>query len=182
MLKFGIRLISAVAIVLLAGTASAQNNFEELSGKFTIDLPEGYEQKPQKFPILFQFSGDPGQIMMLFEEGATDLAESYKSALSNLDGTMANPAPATPVVTMTLNGSPAKWGVYKGTIESGGVTAPLYAYVGSMLIDDGSVYFLTFLSEKNQPKWGEKVTKAFHSLRNVDSPLTGARDVNPAPS
>lgn len=182
MLKFGIRLIFAGAITLLAGTANAQNSFEELSGKFTIDLPEGYEQKPQKFPILFQFSGAAGQIIMLFEEDGTDLAESYKSALSNLDGSMDNPAPMTPIVTMTLNGSPAKWGVYKGMVKSGNETVPLYAYVGSMLIDDGSIFFLTFLSEKNQPKWGEKITGSFHSLRNLDSPLTGASDVKPAPS
>jgi len=180
MLKSGIRLISAVAIILLAGAANAQNSFEELSGKFLIDLPGGYELAPQKFPILYQFSGPAGQIMMLFEEDGADLAESYQSALSNLDGTVKDPKPVAPVVTMTLNGSRAKWGVYKGTVERDGKAVPIYAYVGSMLIDDGSVFFLSFLSEENQPKWGDKITNAFHSLRNLDSPLTGARDVQPA--
>ena len=180
MLKFGIRLISVAAVILLAGAANAQTSFEELSGKFTIDLPDGYKQKPQKFPTLFQFSVPSGQIIMLLEEDGTDLAESYASALSNLDGSMATPAPMAPVVTMTLNGSPAKWGIYKGTAESDGKTVPLYAYVGSMLIDDGSIIFLSFLSEEKQSKWGNTITKAFHSLRNVDSPQTGARDVKPA--
>jgi hypothetical protein len=180
MLKFGIRLLAVTALVLQAGAASAQTSFEELSGKFVIDLPDGYELKPQKFPVLFQFLGPAGQIMLVMEEDGTDLAESYKSALSNLDGSVKNPAPVAPVVTMTLNGSPAKWGVYKGTVESDGKTIPLYTYVGSMLIDDGSVYFLSFLSEENHLKWGKRVTNSFHSLRNLDSPLTGARDVKPA--
>ncbi|MDH5410671.1 MAG: hypothetical protein OEY16_04720 [Alphaproteobacteria bacterium] len=180
MLRFGIRLLAVTALVLLAGAANAQTSFEELSGKFAIDLPDGYELQPQKYSILFQFWGPAGQIMMVLEEGGTDLAESYESALSNLDGTLKNPEPIAPVVTMTLNGSPAKWGVYKGTVESDGKTVPLYTYVGSMLIDDGSVYFLSFVSEGSHLTWGEKVTKSFYSLRNVDSPLTGARDVKPA--
>lgn len=185
MLVLNLRIITAAAVVLLvAGTATAQSTseFEELSGKFVIDLPQSYELNEQKFPTLFQFSGEAGSILLFFDEEVQDTAESYKSAIGNLDGMLKNSVPVSPVVTMTLNGSQAKWGVYKGTAESDGVQVPLFAYVGSVLLDGGSMFFVSFLSEDNLNVWGDKITKAFHSIRNVDSPLSGVRDVKPAAS
>ena len=159
--------------------AHAENKFDDLSGRFTIDLPDSYELAPQQFETFYMFGGDGGQIIGFFEDGSFDLDAAYNSAKENFNDLLTD-VKTLEFVTLETNGKPAKMGVYRGMAESDGQKAVIYTVVISAILDNGSLYFTCIMSEGAYGKWGDAVKKSFKSIREVGTPATGVRNVKPA--
>ena len=167
----------ALASLLLCLPVSAQNTFEELNGFFMLDLPQGWKLQPQQFPVLFQFKGDGTEIIiMYFEADATDRAALFGDAVDNFKNSMPNGAPLGEIVDITLNGNPARWAIYRGTTTYQNIEVGMIGYLGSVVLENGGLYYFALVSELSNAEWEDALTKSFHSIREVDTDKTGVAE------
>ena len=167
----------ALASLLLCLPVSAQNTFEELNGFFMLDLPQGWKLQPQQFPVLFQFKGDGTEIIiMYFEADATDRAALFGDAVDNFKNSMPNGAPLGEIVDITLNGNPARWAIYRGTTTYQNIEVGMIGYLGSVILENGGLYYFALVSELSKAEWEEPLTRSFHSIREVDTDNTGVAE------
>jgi hypothetical protein len=75
---------------------------------------------------------------------------------------------------LEINGNPARWGIYSGAVEAQGTKVNLHGLLGAVVLDEGGIYFMSFLNDFNREEWEEPLTKVFHSIRAVDTEVTGA--------
>lgn len=170
--------------LLLSTPALAQNTYENLNGWFKLDIPAGWELQPQQNDYLFQFKGDgTEQILIFFEPDATDKAALFTQAVENFKSSVANGAPEGDIVDLTVNSHAARWSIYRGTLKTQGVEVALVGFLGSMVLENGGLYYFTIVAEISRAEWEEKYTKTFHSLREVDAEVIGVGEsaaVSPA--
>ena len=176
------RIFLLVGLVVLfctfSATGFAKNTYNEPAGRFTIDLPDGYKLEPQKNAYVYQFEGQGPGIMMVFFPDKNE-REMYETGLGLMRKPMPDAVLQDNVVEMFLNGNLALWGVYKGTVqtEESKTRATLYASVGGVMLKSGGLMFYTTYGVKKRMVWSLKLKSAFYSVRNVNTPVTGAKNV-----
>lgn len=179
------RSATAVGLALMLCTsftaALAQNTYEDLEGRFALDLPEGWKMTQEQFNLVYQFGSDASSaaMMIVYSEGATDLEELFRDQVENLTGAgYAEPPPGS-VVDMTLNGCRARWTEYASPMDIGGVSIEMFAYAAAVVSDEdqAGVGFLTFMNADEKGKVGEALRTSFETLRLHGRPLTGVSDV-----
>ena len=159
-----------------------QDTYEELTGRFTLDIPEGYKLAPQTTPNVYVFKGKGPLYAIAFFPGEKDPGKLFKMALEAIKSSIPNTAPQDKILEMNLNGNPAHWGIYKGSLEYSGQTIPLWSMLGSTVLEQGGVYFFTTYNKNQIPLWQEKLKATFQSLRNVGSPVLPPKNVKPVDS
>lgn len=169
-----------------SGAVHAQNSFEDLRGRFSLDLPEGWKLVPQENEYVYVFKGKGiEQVVVFFDPDARDRAKLFSQAEETLRVSLPNAAPEGAVVDLEVNGNPARWGVYRGTTEAGSpkVVVALVGLLGSVVLREGGIYFLSVLNDNSRKQWGEKLQKVFQSIREAGASPTGvgeARVAQPA--
>lgn len=183
------RVFSSILMVLslLAATSIsiAQTTFEDPQGRFAIDLPKGWVLAPLTDDKVFVFQGEGKTIIVECVPMVNDPAELLKRAETTvrLSG-MAKPLLVGDVLDMTLNGLPARWAVYTGSLSG----AALASLCGGVANGENGLYFLSFIPITDMAKWKDKLEKSFQSIRGQGQRVTGVESVNavsvspPAPS
>ena len=175
MKTFRICMVTTLLVVFGATLAHAQNTYEDLNGRFTLDLPAGWKLAPQKNEYVYQFTGDGSeQIVLIYLPDADDRAELFSNAVENMQSSVADAAPQGDVVDLDVNGNPARWGIYSGTVKAGGTKVIIHGLLGSVVFNDGGIYFVSFLNDNNRGEWEEPLTQVFQSIREVDAEVSGA--------
>ncbi len=140
-----LRIGMGVALLIFLGTvaALAQNTYEDLSGRFMLDLPAGWKLAPQSNEYVYQFKGDGAeQVIMAYVPDRDDRTELFSNAVENMQRSAADAAPQGQVVDFEINGNPARWGIYAGTVESQGTKVNLHGLLGAVVL----LYVGMFLS------------------------------------
>ena len=183
------RVFSSILMVLslLAATSIsiAQTTFEDPQGRFAIDLPKGWVLAPLTDDKVFVFQGEGKTIIVECVPMVNDPTELLKRAETTvrLSG-MAKPLLVGDVLEMTLNGLPARWAVYAGSLSG----AALASLCGGVANGENGLYFLSFIPITDMAKWKDKLEKSFQSIRGQGQKVTGVESVNavsvsaPAPS
>lgn len=96
-----------------------------------------------------------------------------------MGGSLKNPSLLGDVLGMNLNGNPARIGIYQGHVEASGKQVPLFAVMGSAVLKNGSVVFLSFFNAGQRTEWELLLKDTFFSIRNVGDPVVGARNIRP---
>lgn len=161
----------------LVVNAGAQTTYEDPQGRFAIDIPKGWQLAPQTDDKVFVFNGEGKSIIVECVPGMSDPAEVLKKAEATirLSG-MAKPALEGEIAEMSVNGLPARWGIYKGSMS--GVV--LNALCGGVVNGENGLYFLSFASVADMPAWKSKLERAFQSIRASGQKVTGVEGVKTA--
>jgi len=171
-----VRSLVFAVLLFLALTAAGwtQTTYEDPQGRFAIDIPKGWQLAPQTDDKVFVFQGEGKSIIIECIPMVSDPAEIFKKAETTvkLSG-MAKPTLDGDITEMTLNGLPARWGIYKGTMA--GVT--LAALCGGVANGENGLYFLSFVSVADMAKWKDKLEKAFQTIRGAGQKITGVEGV-----
>jgi hypothetical protein len=167
----------AVVILLFVDMASAANTYEDLRGRFVIDLPEGWQLQPQTDDRVYVFKRDTDSIILEYVSNTNDPGELLKKALTtlNLSG-LKNPAPEGDVKSLTVNGNPARWGVYKSEMDIGNIKVTLFGLLGCVALKENGVYFMSILNETSKAVLSQPLEKMFQSIRSPGQALTGVSD------
>jgi hypothetical protein len=180
-------LLALALMFLLPVKALAEYTYEEPGGKFAIDLSEGWALAPQGNENVFVFKTREGRIIIGYLPGVVQTDELFSKALGVMKATMAQATSGGFIKDMTISGHPARWGVYSGLVEHGGAMVKLYALLGAVSLDEGGIYFQSYLNEGAMKAVGQSVERAFRSIRNVGQGVTAPENIQgtfsePAPS
>lgn len=176
----------ARSLLIIAGlstwsvSALAVDTYEDLPGRFLVDLPDGYADKQSQYSDNFQFArdGDSPQIVMAFVEGESDTAATFRQGVDAIKSSISN-AQAVQLTRMKINGHPAKWGRFEGSVTVSDQNIPLYAVTGAVTLEGGGLYFLSVLNDLTRDDWEPRLREVFESIRELGEPVTGASDVQP---
>lgn len=160
----------ASLFLIVAGFGLAQTTYEDPQGRYVIDIPKGWQLAPQTDEKVFVFQGEGKSIIIECVPGVNDTAALLKKAETTvrLSG-MAKPVLDGGVTEMSVNGLPARWCVYKGTLSG----ASLAALSGGVALGEDGLYFLSFISVTETASWKGKLEKSFQSIRGRGQKLTG---------
>lgn len=166
-----------VAVLLFVHVASAANTYEDLRGRFVIDLPRGWELEPQTDDRVYVFKGGDDSIILEYIPNTSDLGTLHKKALTtlNLSG-QSNPKPQGDVKSLTVNGNPARWGLYKSELDMGITKVTLFSLLGCVSLKEHGMYFLSIFNPDKKAALSPAAEKAFHSIRSPGQARTGARN------
>jgi hypothetical protein len=164
----------ALSVLALAGFGGAQTTYEDPQGRFSIDLPKGWQLAPQTDDKVFVFQGEGKTIIIECVPMVSDPAELLKKAENTirLSG-MKSPVLDGDITEMTLNGLPARWCVYKGAL-SGALLAGL---CGGVANGENGLYFLSFVAVKDLSPWKDKLEKTFQTIRAQGQKVTGVENL-----
>lgn len=165
---------TVMLVLTVTAVSQAQTTYEDPQGRFAIDIPKGWQLAPQTDDKVFVFQGEGKSIIIECVPSVNDPVELLKKAETTvrLSG-MAKPALEGEVTELTLNGLPARWGVYKGSLS--GVV--LNALCGGVANGENGLYFLSFISVAEMPLWKDKLEKAFQTIRASGQKVTGVDGV-----
>lgn len=171
--------ISLVILVMLCiNTAFAQNMYEDLRGRFVIDLPEGWQLDPQTDDRVYVFKGDDKSIIIEFVANTNDAEALLNKGLGMLRiSGLKNPVLEGQLTDMTVNGNPARWGTYKSDMKIGKMNITLYGLLGGVSLGENGIYYMAIINKDDLAAWKEPFEKAFQSIRNVDQDVTGVSGV-----
>jgi len=172
--KTGLVIFSVLALLAVASISRAQTTYEDPQGRFAIDLPKGWQLDPQTEDILFVFKGEGKSIIIEYVSGVNDAGALMKKAQATLVASgLTNPVLDGDLMEMTINGHPARWGVYK----SGKLLASL---CGTAILGDNGLYFMSIMAAGAVTSWKDRMEKSFQSIRMPGEAVTGAAEAKAA--
>ena len=153
-----------LCVLISAGTVSA-GEFRASGGEFSINLPNGWELKPQMAPTVFVFQGkgveniiveyfaDEKDVNTLLEKGLTTAKAGGIGSIRVEDM----------LSETTVNGRPGAWGYYTGVFTQN--NALLNIALGAVALPKGGIYFVSILNDSSKKAMGPAIEKAFWTIR-----------------
>jgi hypothetical protein len=174
-----ISLHSVVVIALIAGLAvRTATAFEDPKGRFSIDLPEGWQLAPQTEDTVFVFQGEGSSVIVQYLPTIGEAEALFANGMTMLkDSGLPNASPAEEIRDLEVNGNEARLGFFSDEVAYGGVTVQLYGLLGSVALNEGGLYLLSILNDTTRETIRAKAERAFHSIRNPGQEVTGVREV-----
>jgi len=151
--------------------------YEDLGGRYALDLPEVWkEERIGEDTTVFRGSG-PEAVLVTLVPGETDKATMLLAALQQLKTIMPDASPQREPVDLEVNGRPARFGVYRGTIHAGESRVNCFGLLGSVILDEdeGGVHYISLVDEVKWPNWADGLERIFRSIRTVLPTLAAAR-------
>lgn len=189
-MKKSVRLYLIFGVVLAlfwSSGAYAANTYEDLSGRFAIDLPEGWKLQPQTNENAYIFKGSGHQSIIIgYEASASDLDSLFNDAVDIFRDALPDAALQGDITDLKVNNNPARWATYSTEkeveVEASGrkvkVKVPMFVLTGAAALKDGGLYFVSYLNSDDKEKMGKTLEKAFYSIRNVGQAVTGKSEEN----
>ena len=162
--------------------ALAQTSYEDLSGRFMFDLPPGWQVKPTESADALKLE-EAGSIRagVVFQAGVKDRAALFTSGVEAVRSAVPDAVPEGDVVDQQVNGLPARWGVFRGTVTKGSLKIKLYYFVSAAVMKEGGLYLTGATAEATRAQMQPLYEKLYQSIREVDAPLSGVSDTRPVP-
>ncbi len=162
---------------------AASNSYEDLRGRFVVDLPEGWQLQPQEDDRVYVFKKSDDSIIIEFLPNTHDPQKLLQKAVTalNLSG-LENPALEGDLKRLAVNGNPALLGLYKGEVAVGKTTVTLLSLLGCVSLGGDGVYFMSIFSPGRRGQLSEPLEKAFASIRTPGQAPTGAREAEIVPA
>ncbi|RJQ78990.1 MAG: hypothetical protein C4519_11625 [Desulfobacteraceae bacterium] len=182
-MKRTIVLLLAFTFWHLAGIAAPADAYEDLRGRFVIDLPEGWQLQPQTDDRVYVFKKDGDSIILEYVLHTSDPGELLKKALATLGlSGLKKPVLEGDLESLSINGHPARWGMYKSEMAVGGTQVTLFSRLGCVSLDEHGVYFMSIFNQTRKAELSRPLAKAFQSIRAPGQALTGASAVRSVPA
>jgi len=174
--------LALLSVPQVSAAASVTNtSYEDLSGRFALNIPDGWKLVQEQFNMLYIFgkSGSSVKLILMYSDGVSDIAELFSEAVDLATGSGLTPPTPGSVADMTLNGSPARWAEYTSDVTADKKTARLHVYAGAVISPEhqGGISFFVSMSPKDYEKLGDPLRASWESLRLHGKPLTGAGEV-----
>lgn len=175
------RASQAMLVLALTGAVAtigfAQNTWVEPQGRFAIDLPIGWSPEPQKEAKVFVFRGEGQSIIIEWVPLLNDPDKLLEKALTTVRNSgIARPEIDGSVTEMTMNGLPARWGIYTGAFKAT-PSLKLAALCGSVANGENGLFFISFLRVSELSEWKGKLGEAFETIRGAGTKVTGVANL-----
>jgi len=165
-----------LAALLLALPVAAKTYKDESAG-FMLDLPPTYRFDQRQAGVMHLFNGDGGSLFLIFRDGGPkDIAGAFKEAKGLMKNTLKEATQKGKELDMEVNGQPARWCAYKGSLTLKGLTVQTYFQVGAIVLEPGNLYFLAPVmrdEKEDRAFWVNQLRKSFRTIRNVGEPEEG---------
>lgn len=172
--RAGLVIFSTLVGLAAASIGFAQTAYEDPQGRLAIDLPQGWQLAPQTDDNVFVFQGDGMSIIIEYVPGTSDIGELMKKAETTLRASgLTNPVLDGGLLDMSVNGHPARWGVYK----SGKLLGSL---LGAVSLGENGLYYISVMAQSALTKWKDRLEKSFQTIRMPGEALAGAADIKAA--
>ncbi len=163
--------LSALILLVVAHNGMAQTAYEDLQARFIIDLPPGWTIEPQSDETVFVFKGDGKSIILEYVSGVNDTEKLMRKVESDLRASgLTNPVLDGSLLAMTINGHPARWGVY----NSGKLLASL---CGAVDLGNNGICFMSIMAAGAVAAWKDRIETSFQSIRLPGETMTPAGEV-----
>jgi hypothetical protein len=167
-----------------AGTQPAVGppvHYEEPGGLYAIDLPPGFSARSSGSTTMrFESAGGDGWFQLTPVPASNDLEVVAGATKKVLDRLVANATIADGPKDLAVNGRPARWVVYRGTMTAGEVTQLTVGLGGSLSLPKCGVMLVAMLGPTAYDKWGAAISTSFRTLRAGSGP-GAAQPAAPAP-
>jgi tetratricopeptide (TPR) repeat protein len=172
-------LVQGVVLLILtaASLGLAQTTYTDPQGRFVIDLPEGWKNKPfspapTNRDAVSVFEGDGTTFLIAFSPGVDDPDKLIEQAAYPLRYLELYCDRA--LLGLTINGHPARWGILKTRLDPG-----MAILCGSVVLGNNGAY-LNFTTRLEKPASLQvKVERSFRTLRMPGEPVTEAGEAKP---
>ena len=164
------------SVLMPARAAGVPQKYEDTDGRYAIDVPAGWASQDLGNGAI-QFKGTGYESIQIgFIGGLTDRGPLCQAAQNAIGQSLSGLAPDGQIVDLEVNGNPARWGTYKGTVQAGGNTITLFALAGCVVLprSGGGLFFMSILNQDSRAKLGATIQRSFESIRAVDATVTGA--------
>lgn len=151
--------------------------FKHPKSYYTIELPEG--MKPKKGDgdgVMFEGKGD-GWFRIDIVPVKCGLEIASTVPVATFKKVLPNAAPDGEPSDFEVNGQPARWMVYRGTIEAGGQATPMVGIGGAIDLPTMGLSLVSLMVPEAHAKWGAGIEAAFKTIR-----AAGGTPPAPAPA
>lgn len=179
-IPWGLLLTGIVAALPMFPTAvSAATTYEDLSGRFVIDLPDaGWKLEPQKEESVFVFKSGSNSIILQFDPDERSREALFSEGLNAMRVSgMPDAEPEDKIRNLTVNGNEARWGTFAQSMKMGKIEIVLRALLGSVSLEEGGIFFLSIASKNSIATLEGALQKSFQSIRNPGQAPSGAGEV-----
>ncbi|WP_430965329.1 hypothetical protein [Spongiimicrobium sp. 2-473A-2-J] len=174
-----LHLIFALLLTGISQHVFGQNTYEDLQGRFVLDLPKGWALEPQTVDKVYIFKGKSKSLIVEYNEDTNDIDQLFLNGLATLKSSgLSKPETHSEIKQLKINGLQAKWGVYKSDYNASGITVTLYGLVGSLGLQDQGLYAIAILNEKDLKKWEAVIENIFQSFRLPGEQLSGVQEIS----
>jgi hypothetical protein len=166
--------LAAILVALLACGAGvrAADTFTEPKGRFALDLPSGWSLQPQTDETVYVFNAGSESIIIQYYGGALGRETLFQNGMVSVRASLPTAEVKGAVLEQKVNGNPARWGVYRDTLQVGKTRVPLYGTLGSVVLKQGGLYFLAIMNEIGFDEKLKKFAGIFQSIRDPGGVLT----------
>ena len=175
------KIIVFILPIFLSFSTLSQNTFEDPEGKFTIDLPKGFNLTAVKEGTYSFANKDSKTLIISFVEEEKTSEELFALALNTYNGVgIVNSNAVGDVEDMMINGNQSRMGTYKGQYSKN-TNVNLYGIIGGVDLPNGGIYFLSILNDIDMNKKFDKVVnKAYQTIRSAGTSISGVTEVKKA--
>nr|WP_299169583.1 hypothetical protein [uncultured Allomuricauda sp.] len=174
-----LHLIFTLLLISISHHVFGQNTYEDLQGRFVLDLPKSWALEPQTNDKVYIFKGKDKSLIVEYNEDDNDIDQLFLNGLATLKSSgLSNPETHTETKYLKINGLPTKWGIYKSDYNASGITVTLYGLVGSLGLQDQGLYAIAILNEKDLKKWEAIIENIFQSFRLPGEQLSGVQEIS----
>ncbi len=168
-------LLILLLALLVTPPTPAQTTWEDLQGRFVLDLPTGWRQVPS-WP-LYTFEGPGGERFYVDVSGKIDQGiDLIRSNLKTFDGISYELVPVEDATCMEMNSRPACWGFFRGEqIAKDGTKTACSVVIGVVTLDDFgiSALFRATGGATDDTAWERRLFRVFQTSRRPEDSLTG---------
>ena len=166
-MRRSICVLIAIALCFIAGGTARGKEYEELGGRFLIDLPDGYQLAPQVSDDVFVFQKDDGTPAIILEyiHGRITQEECFERGVGTLKAAgFSSEQLYGSIMDYSSTMNKARLGVYRGSINGAG----MLGFVGGVTVGDNGMYILAFRDENSYRVEESLLRKIFFSIRSPE--------------
>jgi hypothetical protein len=144
--------------------------YKHPKGYYTIVLPEGFKMKEVNGDgVMFENKGGMGWFRLDVVPVKCTMDIAAQVPVTTFKKLFPNAAPDAPPQDFDVNGAPARWMVYRGTMTAGGQAVPMVGMGGAITFPAMAVTLVTAVGTEEYGKYGEAIAASFKTIRAGDA-------------
>lgn len=159
-----------VIVLALAGPFTpAATGYEDLDGRFRMDIPEDWVLAPQTDPNVFVFTQGTQSFLAYFVPDARTIDEVIAFASTTMQSAgLTAFSPRGDTESLMIGGHQASRGTYTGTFSSGRQSIELHTRIGAILLEEGGFSLVVLAAPSSIAPLATVLDRVLETVREID--------------